>query len=149
LGDLLVSYGDFFNRAHILIPPGYCEEWWSQELEKAVVNMFGNLDLDKLAELVNIPKNSLLLLLKNPLITKISPNAAISISEKLKIPLHPYYTYHFGSISFEELKSLFDWLSSANIVKNIKDIDKIILKKDEKAKTILEKIGIPHLFVNN
>ena len=28
LGDILISYGDFYNRAHSLVPPGYCEEWW-------------------------------------------------------------------------------------------------------------------------
>ena len=31
LGDLLINYGDFLNRAHKLVPPGYCEEWWQLE----------------------------------------------------------------------------------------------------------------------
>jgi len=31
LGDMLVNYGDFFDRAHVLVPPGYCEEWWMLE----------------------------------------------------------------------------------------------------------------------
>ncbi|HHI04164.1 MAG TPA: DNA polymerase II large subunit, partial [Candidatus Woesearchaeota archaeon] len=31
LGDILFNYGDFFNRAHTLVPAGYCEEWWVQE----------------------------------------------------------------------------------------------------------------------
>ena len=148
LGDILISYGDFFNRAHVLIPPGYCEEWWVQELEKATVRMFGSLDLNKLSDLVGIPSESLSLLLKNPLITKTSPNAAISISEKLQIPLHPYYTYHFNSISSEELLSLLDWFGSSNIVVTGDNINKIILNFDEKGKEILEKIGLPHLFVN-
>ena len=34
LGDILISYGDFYNRAHTLIPCGYCEEWWSQEVNQ-------------------------------------------------------------------------------------------------------------------
>src|SRR3989338_4647827 len=34
LGDILISYGDFFNRAHKLVPPGYCEEWWFAELQE-------------------------------------------------------------------------------------------------------------------
>jgi DNA polymerase II large subunit len=149
LGDILISYGDFFNRAHILAPPGYCEEWWAQELQKATVNLFGALDLDKLAELVNIPHESLDLLIKNPLVTKISINAAISLSENLKIPLHPYYTYHFNSINYEELLYILNFLDSANILSDGEDIEKIILKGDEKCKKILEKIGLPHLFINN
>ncbi len=31
LGDLLINYGDFYDRAHVLVPPGYCEEWWRVE----------------------------------------------------------------------------------------------------------------------
>ncbi len=31
LGDLLINYGDFLNRAHPLVPAGYCEEWWQLE----------------------------------------------------------------------------------------------------------------------
>ena len=61
---MLINYGDFLNRAHTLIPPGYCEEWWIQELEKASVDNFGNLDAYKLSELVEIPENILNELLK-------------------------------------------------------------------------------------
>lgn len=31
LGDLLVNYGDFLNRGHVLVPAGYCEDWWMKE----------------------------------------------------------------------------------------------------------------------
>ena len=31
LGDVLINYGDFFDRAHMLVPVGYCEEWWMAE----------------------------------------------------------------------------------------------------------------------
>ena len=43
LGDILINYGDFFNRAHMLVPPGYCEEWWVQE----VINHRGKTDRNK------------------------------------------------------------------------------------------------------
>jgi len=33
LGDILIPYGDFLNRAHVLVPPGYCEEWWIKEIK--------------------------------------------------------------------------------------------------------------------
>ncbi len=32
LGDILISYGEFSENNHILIPNGYCEEEWIQEL---------------------------------------------------------------------------------------------------------------------
>src|SRR3990167_1452900 len=50
LGDILFSYGDFFNRAHTLAPAGYCEEWWVQELEKAAIKLFGSMDYAKLSQ---------------------------------------------------------------------------------------------------
>src|SRR3990167_8049935 len=31
LGDILINYGDFLNRAHKLVPCGYNEEWWQLE----------------------------------------------------------------------------------------------------------------------
>ena len=65
LGDILVNYGDFLNRVHVLTPSGYCEEWWVQEVEKATVDMFGTLDLDKLSELVDIPVRELDVLLRD------------------------------------------------------------------------------------
>jgi len=149
LGDILISYGDFFNRAHPLVQPGYCEEWWIQELEKATVNLFGSLDIDKLADLVDIPQESLSILLKKPIITKISGSAALSLSEKLSIPMHPYYTYHFSALNYDDINNLVSWLDSANIVIEGGVVQKIILKKDDNGKEIIEKIGLPHLLVNN
>jgi len=93
LGDILQSYGDFFNRAHTLVPPGYCEEWYIQEVEKAIVGMYGSLDLNKVSYLTGIPEESLDRLIENPMM-KISAKAAFKISSKLEVPLHPYYTYH-------------------------------------------------------
>jgi len=143
LGDILISYGDFYNRAHKLVPPGYCEEWWIQELEKATVNIFGSIDIDKLSELVEIPKQSLDIILRKPLTTKISADASISISKKLGIPLHPSYTYHWKSLSQEQLKDLVSYLGASEIKKEEGTVKKIIIPL-KKQKRILELIGLPH-----
>jgi len=148
LGDILFNYGDFLNRAHMLAPPGYCEEWWIQELEKATVDMFGALDLDKLSELVEIPAVELDVLLNNPLKTRISAEGAFIISKKLNIPLHPYYTYHWKLISNKEFVVLFDWIKTATIKKENGEITKIIIPLKEEPKKSLELIGVPHLVVN-
>ncbi len=39
LGDILINYGDFLNRAHMLVPSGYCEEWWMLEAESDKKNI--------------------------------------------------------------------------------------------------------------
>jgi DNA polymerase II large subunit len=149
LGDILFSFGDFYNRAHPLVPPGYCEEWWVSELEKATVDMFGALDLDKLSELVEIAADKLNLLLKNPLTERITAMEAINISKKLNIPLHPKFTYHWKDISAEQLSGLIALLDSAKITINDNKVEKIILPFKEEQKRTLELIGLPHLNINN
>ena len=149
LGDILFCYGDFFNRAHPLLPPGYCEEWWIQELEKATVNTFGTLDFDKLSELTNISSEALDLLQKDPLKHKITAIVSLQLSKKLGIPLYPYYTYHWNLISPKQLLDLTAWLDNAKIVIENERIQKIILPLENEKKIIMELIGLPHKVINN
>ncbi|MBD3259980.1 DNA polymerase II large subunit [Candidatus Woesearchaeota archaeon] len=144
LGDILICYGDFFDRAHKLVPPGYCEEWWVLELEKAIVDNFGSFDMDKAADLCNIKKEILLKALKKPMHTKISQNHALSISYNLGIPLHPRYTYHWKDISLGDLNLLIEWLKKAD-VKIGEDIEKIVIPIMQEAKNVLECLGVPHI----
>ncbi len=140
LGDILISYGDFFDRAHPLVPAGYCEEWYVQELEEATVNLFGTLDFEKLSDLVQMPKQELDFLLKNFFNTRTTAEKAIIISQKLGIPLHPYYTYHWNAISTEQFFKFLDWFEKA---KTDEESKKIILPVSEE-KRCLELIGCPH-----
>ena len=149
LGDILFSFGDFYNRAHTLLPPGYCEEWWALELEKATVNMFGALDLDKLSELLGIPATKLNSILKNPLTEKPRAADAVDISKKLNIPLHPKFTYHWKTISREQLSELAEWLDRAKVTIEGYKVEKIILPFKESKKRILELVGLPHANINN
>ncbi|MGV8171605.1 MAG: DNA polymerase II large subunit, partial [Candidatus Woesearchaeota archaeon] len=169
LGDVLVAYGDFYNRNHLLVPPGYCQEFWILELEKAALEKFSkqtgiveeksledtdykHIDLEKLSQYVRIPADKLDILFRRPTRTKISAQAAIELSKKINIPLHPQYTYFWKSINFYELKNLISWLQHVTIVhyeqKSENNIEKIILPKSD-AKRTLELLGIPHLYVNN
>ena len=59
LGDILFNYGDFSENGHVLVPAGYCEEWWILELEKELVNLFGSYDLVKLSKLIDISEERL------------------------------------------------------------------------------------------
>jgi DNA polymerase II large subunit len=165
LGDILVAYGDFFNRNHLLVPSGYCQEHWALEFEEAAIKMFPQeaantapaykqINLDKLSEHVRIPKEKLEVIFRKPLRTKLSAGAAIELSKKMNIPLHPYYTFYWRSLNLFEFKGMVSWFSKAKIVKEIKEdskietIQKIILPKSD-AKRSLELIGLPHMYVNN
>lgn len=147
-GDILVSYGDFFDRAHPLIPAGYCSEWWQKELEKTIINTFGALDIEKTAELTETPAEKIAKLLKNTK-TKISASTAINIAKKLRIPMHPNYTYYWSEIEPKDLFKLLDLMKTAKTVKNEKgSIEKLILYNKKEEKRALELIGIPHIEPN-
>ncbi len=115
LGDILIAYGDFFNRAHTLIPPGYCEEWWEQETKQE----------------------------KKPKVKE-----AIKFAIETKTPLHPAYTHHWKLISKQELLELLKWFKKGKKYTKNSLIEKIVLGKS-KTKEILEKMGMPHKYINN
>lgn len=142
LGDILINYGDFLNRAHVLIPPGYCEEWWIQEVEKAMKEKKITKAMLELSEE----------LFKYPIKTKISAEQAINLSKKLDVPFHPRYTFHWKDITKKQFLSLVEWLKKASIEK-----DKIVFPfvydikthiESEDPKIVLELLGVPHTVVN-
>ncbi len=149
LGDILINYGDFLNRAHTLVPPGYCEEWWVQELEKSAVDMFGTIDIDKIVAFSEVNKNEIFKILENPIKNVPSSKEAILLSKKLDIPLHPAYTWHFLSLSREGFFKLVEWLASANIVEEEGAITKIVISYNKQAKRELEILGVPHIVTGN
>jgi DNA polymerase II large subunit len=147
LGDILFNYGDFFNRGHILAPPGYCEEWWVQELEKSVVDIFGSLDITKLSNFLEIDEQKIDSIIKNYFYIKPDASLSIRISKELKIPLHPSYTFYWKTTSFEELILLLEWFGNAKITKEEKL--KIILPLKKEPKRVLEKLAVQHKVATN
>ena len=148
LGDILISYGDFYNRAHTLLPPGYCEEWWGLEFEKATTDTFGTLDIEKLGLLLEIEKSFLEKLFKNPVDTEIDAKTAFAISRKLNIPLHPKFTYHWNLISDEDFFYLLKHISNSKTTLGNNAVNKLVIKYDGNLELILDKIGLPHLVIN-
>ncbi len=124
LGDILISYGDFFEQAHCLTPPGYCPEWWAQELKKA--------SKDSRKEPTQLEKE----LIENPFTKNPSLAEAQQISEKFNIPLHPKHTF-FWDISIDEVKTLRKFLS---------ETDKPNFIVTEQIKRSLELIGCRHTY---
>ncbi|MBI4142023.1 DNA polymerase II large subunit [Candidatus Woesearchaeota archaeon] len=148
-GDFLVSYGDFFNRAHPLVPAGYCEEWWAKELEKKIQSeqsSEGHREgaTEQTTNIQNISHEQLQQLINKPLQTQITTEQAINISKILNIPLHPKYTYHWLAITQQQLITLINWLSTAQINEN----KQLIIKTEPEAKRLLELIAAPHTVIN-
>ena len=148
LGDILFNYGDFSENGHRLVPVGYCQEWWIRDLEKAVLNLFGTINIEKCSGLIGTEPQNLKHLFENSTTLKVSARLSRRISKTFKIPLHPTHTYFWNNITKGELYELFNWILTAKVKKEDNKIQKLILENKEKEKSILEKIGISHLLVN-
>ncbi|MCD6470455.1 DNA polymerase II large subunit [Candidatus Bathyarchaeota archaeon] len=148
LGDLLVSFGDFLYNNKALLPSGYTEEFWREELKKAIVESF-NGDLEKAASKAGISPELLKSYLNDPFNNKPSVYEAFLLSKSFGVPLHPSYTYFWSNISAEDLKRIRAWLLNSKIDVKGKFIVKISGAFSEDVKNILEEICIPHRVVDD
>lgn len=121
-GDMLVAYGDFLHNNHVLLPSGYVEEWWIQEVERAIKNKKGDFEKIK-----NLEK-------------KCSFEEALQISKEYGVPLHPKYTFWWKEISRQELSYL---------AKKIWEQQQDGFEYKLDFKTILEKLRCPHSVKDN
>ena len=44
LGDILISFGDFLENNHKLVPSAYVEEWWAQEFAQKFKQRYSTLE---------------------------------------------------------------------------------------------------------
>lgn len=117
LGDILISFGDFLENNAQIIPTGYVEEYWIEEL-KEKIKKYESDDQT----------------LKQFLTKKPTLDEAIELSINFKIPLYPAYLYFWDQLTVDE----FILLLQPTIITN----DSITYTNE--IKPILEKLGVPH-----
>ena len=117
LGDILISFGDFLENNARLVPSGYVEEFWVEELREIIAKR-GPKGHD----------------LGRFLTEKPTLEEAIWLSLDCHIPLHPAYLHFWDHISPKELEQI---LNPSKIT-----ADSIHFLTQ--AKPVLEKLGIPH-----
>ena len=135
LGDILISFGDFLENNVRLLPSGYVEEWWAQDLKKCVESVYRNVA--ECSKAVGLNEQLLLNLIEHPIETKISCQTAFTLSETLHIPLHPKYTYFWDVV---QLKDVFRLRNALEVV----DDACLVNFEDRDVKQILEVLGVPH-----
>jgi len=144
LGDILISFGDFLYNSKPLAPSGYVEEWWTEDLQKAIVERF-NGDFESAAEAIKIPLERLIAFLENPFTNKPCVKEAIALSLALHAPLHPSFTFFWSNLpSIEELKLLRRWLLNSEIKNEDDAVRKIVGEMETDVKQALELIYLPH-----
>ena len=121
LGDILISFGDFLENNAQLVPSGYVEEFWIEEL-KQKIEKYEPEDQYLKQFLIRIP----------------TIDEALKISLDFQIPLHPHYLYFWDKISSEELVQLLE----------PKKVNETSIEYSTQIKKILEKLGTPHKVEN-
>lgn len=147
LGDILVGLGEFLENNHPLVPSGYCEEWWSHDLERAFSGL-GKKQIGKLLAEMNMDSDHIESFVETPFDRIPNPEEAISLSEKFRIPLHPRYLYRWSILSLQEMLDLRGWILTKHKLEKTSDGDRISLRNSKKHKVLLERIGAPHEVTN-
>ncbi len=129
LGDILVGFGEFLENNHPLMPAGYYEEWWAQEVERALAGRKFDQDITPYL---------------SPPYPKPSPALAVKISEGLGVPLHPAYTYPYHDVNVEELRELGNWLAGGEPEFEGEELKGLRLVLNQTPKRVLEELGVPH-----
>ena len=139
LGDILVALGEFLENNHPLVPSGYCEEWWSHDLDDAI----SKIPVPKFEDLLSksdLTDEDVNQFLSRPLTQIPSASQAVYLSKNLGVPLHPFYLYRWLSLTPEETLKLRDWLLAEHTLKE----SSIVLPFKKEYKKLLEKAAIPH-----
>jgi DNA polymerase II large subunit len=144
LGDILICFGDFLYSSRPLVPSGYVEEWWAEDLQKAVMELSSG-DLEKAARDTKIPVERLKAFLINPFSNKPDVKEAFALSLMLNVPLHPSFTFLWSNLaSVEDFKMLRTWLLNAEVQDEDGVVHKVVGEKDANVKRALEVICLPH-----
>jgi len=136
LGDMLVPFGEFLRNNHILLPAGWCEEWWIQTIANSSEYSEGELELDALQK------------------EKMEVKKAFELSLNYQVPLHPEYTYFYHDVTQQDINQLITFIKEPmdlndenldfNPEKFYEDYPDGIKLPITPEKRILEVLGIPH-----
>ncbi len=140
LGDLLIAFGEFRENNHLLVPAGYCEEWWSQETKQALVDAPPG-QLVKLEKWIS--QQQLTNLIQDPLYQYPTPWQALAISSTLSVPLHPRFTYFWEDITHEQLNNFQQWVQSLEVVYEEANVSALRGEITPEIESILDALCIP------
>lgn len=143
LGDILISFGDFLYSNKPLVPSGYTEEWWCQEVQAAILHGFkGNLADAAAAAKISVER--LKKFLENPFNNKPTASEALALATTINVPLHPRFTFFWSNISVDEFRRLRQWLLNSEIKAENDVVQEIGGRHVYVVKRLLEKICVPH-----
>lgn len=142
LGEILIPFGEFLENNANLPDASYVYEWWIQELQEKIGCLPKNympLEVKKTDEKTNQKIKEELgreINLQQPTFTD-----AVELSNKYRIPLHPYYNLFWHDITKEDLIKLIEYIKKHGKIED----NKLIIPKNDEIKRILIDLGALHI----
>ncbi|MFW9985055.1 MAG: DNA polymerase II large subunit [Candidatus Odinarchaeota archaeon] len=146
LGDLLIGFGEFRENNHLLIPAGYCPEWWAQEVLSVFLSASA-VQRQKLFE--SVDKQTFSRVLNEPFQNFPDPWQALSISSIIGAPLHPRYQYFWEDLSATQLQALEKWIHQLETKHNESRVIELHGPVDPEVTEIIDTLCIPCEINNN
>ena len=144
LGDILISFGDFLYTSKALSPSGYVEEWWVEDVRKALADLFEG-DFERAATNAQVPLLRLKAFLDAPFDNVPSAKESLLLSLHLKGPLHPEYMFFWSNLSsVSEVGLLKDWLLASEVVLEDGLAKRIVGAFEQNVSNSLRRIFAPH-----
>jgi DNA polymerase II large subunit len=144
LGDILISVGDFLYSNRLLEPSGYVEEWWAEDIRKAVMEKYGG-NLEDASKAAKILPEKLKLFLEDPFTNKPDVTEAVALATTLDVSLHPAFTFFWSNLtSVEDITLLRKWLLNSEVQTEVGGVCRIDGEIDTSVKRALELICLPH-----
>ncbi len=140
LGDLLIGFGEFRENNHLLIPAGYCPEWWAQEVLSGFLSA-SSAQRDELFQ--SVDKQTFSLILNEPFQNFPDPWQALAISTIIGAPLHPRYLYFWEDLSATQLQTLQKWTLQLTVKHNKSRVIELHGPLDTEIEQIIDTLCIP------
>jgi len=145
LGDILISFGDFLYTSKALSPSGYVEEWWVEDVSKAISDLFEG-DLEKTSKASQVPLMRIEAFLKEPFDNIPTAKEAKLLSLHLNVPLHPKFTFFWTNLSSaSEVALLREWLLASEVALEDGLAKRIVGIFEPNVAQALRKMFSPHM----
>lgn len=131
LGDILVNYGDFLNRNHVLMPAGWNEEQYVSQILKL---QDGKELSEKCRRIIDMFKENRF--------AQISFDESLMLCKELGASLHPKWTYYWTAIDADQFRQIAEWVNLGALQDG-----RLVLPFVEERKRLIELLGVPHVAV--
>jgi DNA polymerase II large subunit len=146
LGEILIPFGEFIENNSLLPDSSYVYEWWLQDLQKKINFLPKNFSFSGLKDAEESTIKKLYEDIGRKIdLQKPSWKDALEVSNRYKVPLHPYFNLFWHDITVDDLILLSNYVKDYG---KINEENLLILPRDDSIKKILIDLGALHRYID-